>query len=111
MRIVWSNDLGFPFDGRPSPADPSDNGGPGIVAQVVQLAKAAGDEAHHGHVGDRVLQDPSVDDRGCHAAISTDGAEDTQPVVERYEFTEHGKICHQDAISSFRRKSFGLDEE
>jgi streptomycin 6-kinase len=21
-------------------------------------------------------------------------------VVERYEFTEHGKICHQDAISS-----------
>ncbi len=103
MGVVWSDDLGFSFDGRPSPADPSDNRGPGIVAQVVQLAKAAGDEAHHGHVSDRVLEDPGVDDRGCHAAISTDGAEDTEPVVERYEVAKHGKIYHRDSIQ-FRAK-------
>ena len=103
MGVVWSNDLGVSFDGRPSPADPSDDRGPGMVAQVVQLAKAAGDEAHHGYVSDRVPQDPGVDDRGCHAAISTNGTEDAQPVVVRYEVAERGKICHKDSIQ-FRAK-------
>ena len=60
--VVRADDLGLSLHGCPSPANSRDDCGPGIGAQIVQLAGAAGgDEPDNPPTRQGVFQDSGVD--------------------------------------------------